>query len=104
GVDDLDVGHGIDAAGHVDDVLVFETAHDVDDGVGLADVGEELVAQALALGRARHQAGDVDELDHGGHDALRFHDGRQLRQALIRNLDHADVGLDGAEGVVLSYD
>src|SRR5690606_13096332 len=42
GVDDLDVGHGIDAAGHVDDVLVFETAHDVDDGVGLADVGEEL--------------------------------------------------------------
>ena len=38
-------------------------AHDVDDRVGLADVGQELVAQALALVRAAHEAGDVVEVD-----------------------------------------
>ena len=71
----------VDLAGDVDDVLVVEAAHDVDDRVGLADVGEELVAQALALGRAGHQAGDVDELDDRRDDALRLDDRRQLRRA-----------------------
>ena len=37
----------------------------MDDGVDLADVGEELVAEAFALGRAAHQAGDVDERELG---------------------------------------
>ena len=45
------------------DVTAFEAAQDVDDGVHLADVGEELVAEALALGRAADEAGNVDELD-----------------------------------------
>ena len=50
GVDDVDVPGGIDAAVYMDDVLVLKAAHDVDDGVHLADVAEELVAQALAPG------------------------------------------------------
>ena len=45
------------------DVVVLEAAHHVRDGVGLADVREELVAEALALRGAGDQAGDVDELD-----------------------------------------
>ena len=45
-----------------------EAAHDVHDRVRLADVREELVAQALALRRARHEAGDVDELDRRRED------------------------------------
>ena len=36
--------------------VVVVRAHDVDDRVGLADVGQELVAQALALVRAAHEA------------------------------------------------
>ena len=48
-VDDVDVARGVGAAVHVDDVLVVEAAHDVDDGVRAADILEELVAQALAL-------------------------------------------------------
>ena len=66
--------------------------------------GEELVAQAFALGGAGHQAGDVDELDDGRHDALGLDDLGQLRQARIGHFDHADVGLDGAEGIVLGRD
>ena len=70
----------------------------------VADVGEELVAETLAFGRAGDQAGDVDELDDGGHHALGLHDLAQLRKARIRHLDHAHIGLDGAEGVVLGGD
>ena len=66
GLDDLDVGDRVDLAGHVDDVRVLEAAHHVDDGVGLADVAQELVAQAFALAGTGHQAGDVHELHDGG--------------------------------------
>ena len=88
------------AAFDMGDVAVLETAQDVDDGVGFADIGEELVAQALAAAGAAHQAGDVDEFQAGGHGFLRFADGRQHAQARVGHGDAADVGLDGAEGVV----
>jgi hypothetical protein len=104
GLDDLDVGDRVHPAGHVDDVLVLEAAHHVHDRVGLADVAKELVAQALALACAGHQPGDVDELDDRRHDALGLDDLRELLQPRVRQLDDADVGLDGAEGVVLGSD
>ena len=85
-------------AGDVDHVLAVEAAHHVDDRVGLADVGEELVAEALALGRAGDEAGDVDELDHRRNDALGLDDRRQRCKPGIRQFDDADVGLDRAEG------
>ena len=104
GVDGFDVGQRIDLAGDVDDVFVLETAHDMGDCIGLADVGEELVAQAFALGRAGHQAGDIDELHHRRHHFFRFDDGGQRREPRIRHLDDADIGLDGAERIVLRRD
>ncbi len=68
---------GLTLAGHVDHVVVLEAAHHVDDGVGFADVREELVAQSLALGRARHQTGDVDEFHGRMQHAFRLDDGGQ---------------------------
>jgi hypothetical protein len=65
GLDGLDVGDRIDAAFDMGDVAVLEAAHDMGDRVALADVGEELVAEALALRGAAHQAGDVDEGQSG---------------------------------------
>ena len=50
GIDGLDVGDRIDLVGDVDHVRVLEAAHHVRDRIDLADVGEELVAQALAAG------------------------------------------------------
>src|SRR5690606_9276855 len=87
-------------ARHVDDVRVLEAAHDVADGVDFADVGQELVAQALAAGGAGDQAGDVHELDRGGDHLLRVDDVRQRVQARVRHRHHAHVGLDRAEGEV----
>ena len=74
------------------------------DGVGLTDVGQELVAQAFTFGGAFYQAGDVDELHAGRDDALGLDDGGQGVQAGIGHGDHATVRLDGAEGEVLGTD
>ena len=92
--------HGIHGAHHMNDVAVLEAAHDLDDRVGLANVGEELVAEALAFGRSFHKPGDVDELDDGRHDLLGLHDVRKPMQPVVRHLDHANVRLDGAERIV----
>ena len=88
----------------MDHVRIVEAAHDVGDRGHFADVGEELVAEALALVGALHQAGDVDELDRRGHDrrdAIPF--GVQLgerREPGVGNGHDADVLVDGGEGVV----
>ena len=59
---------GADLAVDVGDVGVGEDPDDLADRVGLADVGEELVAPPLPLGRALDHARDVDELDLGRED------------------------------------
>ena len=100
GVDRLGVGHRIDAALDMGDVVVLEAAQHMHDGVDLADVGEELVAQPFALGGAAHQAGDVDEGDAGRDDLLRLGDRRDLFQPRIGNGDFAGIRLDGAERIV----
>ena len=51
GIDHFNIGQGIYMVGHVDHVVVFKTAHDMGDGIRLANVGEKLVTQSLALAR-----------------------------------------------------
>src|SRR3569832_1920276 len=100
GLDRLDVGDGIDLALDVGDVGILEAAHDVHDGVDLADGGEELVAEAFALGRALHQAGNVDEGDARRDDLLGLGQAAQLLQPLIGHGDLSDIWLDRAKRIV----
>src|SRR5690606_15490976 len=103
-VDDLDVGERIDLACDVDDVVVLEAAHDLHDGVGLADVAEELVAEAFAPGGAGDETGDVHELDGGRQGLLRLDDAGEHVEARVRHGHHADVRVDRAERIVLRGD
>ena len=82
------------------DVLVLEAAHDVHDGVHFADMGEELIAEALAAARTLHEARDIDEFDDGGGHLLARIEGGKLVEPLIGHGDDAHVGLDGAERVI----
>jgi len=82
------------------DVVVLKTAQDMDDCIHLADVAEELVAEAFALRRALHQPSDIDERQLGWDDLGRAGDGRQPVEPRIGNRDLADVRLDRAEGIV----
>ena len=84
GVDDVDVVQRIDGAGDVDDLGVVEAADDVRDGIGGADVAEELVAEAFALGRAFDEAGDIDELHGGGDEAFGMDEVGDLGRAAHR--------------------
>ena len=90
-LDCLRVGHRVQPASRMRDGVVGVRAHHVTDRVGLADLGEEAVAEPLALGGAAHEARDVVELDRlrdDGAGARRLRDGLQ---AVVRNLDDRDV-------------
>ena len=75
---------GRDLAVDVHDVAVLEGPHDLADRVGLADVGEELVAQPLPLGRAADDAGDVDEATPWPGGSSRCRRSRPARRAARR--------------------
>ncbi len=85
---------------NVDDVIVFEGAHDLADRVGFANVGEELVAQAFAFRSALDDACDVDEGDGGRHDLLGVHELGEHRQTVVRQRHDAGVRFDGGERIV----
>ena len=99
-IDDVDVPKGIGTALHMGDVAVLKAPHHMDDGVGGADVAQELVAQTLALGGALHQTGDVHEFDDGGGKLLGIVHIPEPLQPLVGNGHHAHVGVYGAEGIV----
>ena len=104
GIDDFDIAGRIDLSGHMDDVVVFETAHHVRDGVDFANVREKLVAQALALRCPGDQSCDIHELHRGRQNLLRMHDGGELLQTRIRHRHHAHIGINGAKGIIFRRD
>ena len=105
-VDGLNVAQGVDGdvrarVGHdVHDVFIVEAAHNMHDGIGAADVLKELVAETCALARALDKTRDVDKFDDGGGLLLGVVHLGELVEALVGDGHHADVRLDGAEGVV----
>jgi hypothetical protein len=92
---------GIHPAQDVGDVRVLEAAEDVDDGVHLPDVGQELVPQALPLRCPLHEPGDVHELHHGGKPGPGLHQLEDPVQTRVRDLHGPHVGFHRAEGIVL---
>ena len=96
----LDVSLRADLAVDMYYVRVGETAHDMNYGVHLADVAQELVAKALALACALDEPRDVHDLHGGGRQLLGVVHLVQHHQALVRHLHDADVRVDRCKGVV----
>ena len=92
GIDDFDIRGWVNLVGNVSHVVVFEAAHHVSNGIGLADVGEKLIAQAFAFGRAGDQTGDIGELHGGGNDLLGLDDSGKSVQARIGNGTIPELG------------
>ncbi len=90
----------VERSGNVDDVFVLKAAHDMDDGVHLANVCQKLVAKPLAPGRAAHEPGDIHELNDGGRVLFGVVHLRQHVEPFVRHGDDAHVRVDGAERVV----
>jgi hypothetical protein len=100
GLDRLDVVQRIDAPLGMHDVLVGVGADDVHERVGLADVGQKLVAQPLAAVRPGDEAGDVVEGDRVGHDLGCADDPGDDVETLVGHRHDRHVGLDRRERVV----
>ena len=101
GIDCLDIVDGIDPAGHMGHVFIFEAAHHVYDGVGFPDVGKKLVAEPLALGRPGDQPCNIDELHRGRNGFLRTDDALEHAEPRIGYRHHADIGVNRTKRVVL---
>ena len=95
-----DVVQGIDRAGVVRHLLVLETANQVEQGIDLAHVTQEAIAESFALAGAFDEAGDVHHLQHARHDLARAGEARDLVKRRVRHRRAPHVGLDGAEGIV----
>ena len=96
----FDVADRVHRTVHVDDVFVVKAAHHFHDGFAFADVGEELVAETFALGSAFYKACNVHEFCNSRDDGFRVVDLHKFIEAGIRDADHADVRIDGAERIV----
>ena len=100
GVDGLDVAGRVDPGVDVDHVVVVEGAHHLAHGVALPDGGEELIAQTLPVRRAADDAGDVDERHRRRHHRRPVVERGQRLEPWVGHGHHADVRLDGGEGVI----
>ena len=87
----------------MNDVVVLKATDDMENRVHLTDVSEKLVSESFALGSALDQSRDVNEFDHGGGHLCGVVHFRQIVQPFVRHGYHADVRLNGAEGVVRGF-
>ena len=100
-VDDIDIPDGIGATLHMGHIAIFKASYHMDDGVGGADIAQELIAQAFTLGCALDKTGDVHEFDHGRGGLLGSVEIAEPLQTLVRHGYHAHIGVDGAKSVVI---
>ena len=81
----------------MDNVWIIEAAQYMQYGIRFPDIGQKLIAKALAFAGPLHQAGNVYHLDGIGDQILRLYQFSQSVQTLVGNGDGAHVGLNGAE-------
>ena len=82
------------------DLVVFETAHHVRDGVDLANIAEELIAQPLPFGGAANETRNIDKCQPRRHDRRRFRERRKSFQPLIGHCHFTDIRLNGAKWII----
>ena len=100
-IDDLNVAEGVGGAFHMGDIGIFKASDHVDDGIGGADVAEELVPKTFALGGALYQTCNIDELDDCGGVLLGLVEIGQPVESFVRHGNHTHIGVDGTEGIVV---
>ena len=84
----------------MDDIAVLKAAQHVYHSVYIADVREEFVAESLSFGGSLDQSRNIDKFDDSGRIQLWMVHFGKLVKPRIRYLYHADVRIDGAEGII----
>jgi hypothetical protein len=81
-------------------IIVLKITHYFANRVALPDMGQELIAQPFTLVGALDQSCYIHELNSGWQDFFGLGYGSNLVKAAIRNLNHADVRVNSAKGVI----
>ena len=100
GLDDVNVLVRIDATLNVNDVGIFEVTNNLADSVSVANVCQELVAQALTLVCALDQASDVHKLNSCRHNTARINNLCQLLKPCVGHVNNAHVRINGSKRIV----
>ena len=100
GIDNLLVAHRVDGAVNVGDVLVLKASEHVDDGIGLAYVAQELVAESLALAGTFDKSGYIHYLACRWHYSSWMHQLGEFSESFVGHGNHAHVGLNSTKGEV----
>ena len=99
-IDGFNITDGVDGAVHMDNVCVLKAADNMTDSIHLADMAEEFIAKALALGCTAYQTCNIDKFDYRGCCFCGIIHFCQPCQTFIGDGNHTHVGVDGAEGVI----
>ena len=102
-VDSVDVFFWVHLAGNGSDVFVIKSPNHVHDGIGLADVFQELVSKAFTLRSPLNQTGDVRKFKSSVDNLLSWDQFLDPGQALVRHFDHAHVRFDGGKWVISHF-
>ena len=86
----------------MDDVSIVEASHHMGYDSHFLDCTKESVAQAFPLACTLYQAGNVYELHSCRNYPSRRNQLHDLIQSGVRYIYHANVWIDGAEGIVCS--
>ena len=78
-------------------IVVVEATQHMQYGIGLADVGEELVAETLTFGGALNKTCYVYNLHCGGYHRARVAHFDKTGEAVVGDSDYAHIGFDCAK-------
>ncbi|MPN63921.1 hypothetical protein SDC9_211688 [bioreactor metagenome] len=84
----------------MNDIGIFKSPDDMDNGFDFTDMGQELVAQTFAFGSTFYQTGNIIELNRCFNFLFGMIHLGQAVQPLVRHRDDTDIGLNGAEGII----
>ena len=96
-IDHLHIAHRVHSRVDMSDIIIIETAEHMDDGIRLADISQELIAEALTLRGPLHEPGDVDDLHRSRDHRPGVAELHEASQTIIGHRDHTHIRFNSTE-------
>ena len=72
----------------------------MDNGIHLTDIGEELIAEALAFGSSLHESGNINKFNYGRGNLFGIIESGELSETVIGYRNNTYIGIDSTERVI----
>ena len=81
-------------------IIVVEAAQNMQYGIGLPDIAQKLISEALTFTRPFDQTRNINDFYGGRYHFLWIDQLFKLFQSAVWHIDHTDIGLNGAKGKI----